>query len=167
VGCQYPILHQLTMVPRVAETMGSCLGCLPPDTDANEATCEEGRKGEKIKIWKSPNQTTLGPCCAAIAATVTDRGESIPAQPCYPLLTPNWPLPPPRPSTPHPYSYHIGTVPISALDHEIPILYSSPVFVPPARLMVPVTYFILYIEHEHEHCIIQVGDLHLYNTVFE
>jgi len=147
VGCQYPILHQLTMVPRVAETMGSCLGCLPPDTDANEAT--------------------LGPCCAAIAATVTDRGESIPAQPCYPLLTPNWPLPPPRPSTPHPYSYHIGTVPISALDHEIPILYSSPVFVPPARLMVPVTYFILYIEHEHEHCIIQVGDLHLYNTVFE
>lgn len=88
MGCQYPILHQLTMVPRVAETMGSCLGCLPPDTDANEATCEEGRKGEKIKIWKSPNQTTLGPCCAAIAATVTDRGESIPAQPCYPLLTP-------------------------------------------------------------------------------
>jgi len=47
VGYQYPILHQLTMVPRVPETMGSCLGCLPPDTDANEATGKEGRKGKE------------------------------------------------------------------------------------------------------------------------
>lgn len=103
----------------------SCLGCLPPDTDANEATCKEGRKRkekEKKKEESKPNCPWTLLCCDSC-----DRNRSRGEHPSSAMLSfPHPQLAAPAPkalhSPRHPYSCHIGTVPISALDHEIPIL---------------------------------------------